>query len=132
MLLMLAACVPATVPPQLNATPGAAVVVTDGRYDAGAFSALRPDGWRVVTSAADAPPSVIFVAPDDTALIMLTTGVIGEPPRPTALTDTPLRDRLERVTLVDGQTLTVYATAPAAEWKHVRAQTDAVITSLQP
>lgn len=113
-LLALGACVPATTPPQLNQTPGVPVVVTDGRYTTEAFSVLRPDGWRVITSAADAPLGVILVAPDDSALIYISTDGVGDPPRPDA--DVPLRDTVTEQQQ-GGTTLTVYGVAPADEWQ---------------
>ena len=72
-LTALAACVPATVPPQLDATPGPAVIVADRVEVAGLFSVQPPAGWRIVTGAAGDPPSVLFIAPDDAALIGIGT-----------------------------------------------------------
>ncbi len=127
LVLVLAACVPATTPPQLDYTPGAPVVVTDGRYDAGAFTVARPDGWRVITSAADAPTTVIFVSPDDDALIMLATEGIGEPPRPN--TDEPLRDITQQIEQ-DGRTIAVYGAAPAAAWQAFQRTFAATVASV--
>ena len=62
---LLAACVPANTPLQLAYTPGPAVIVTDDVYESDAFTVHYPSGWRVVTGAADAPTSVVFVAPDE-------------------------------------------------------------------
>lgn len=74
--LLLSACapaIPATAPPQLEHTPGAFVVVTDRRFDAGLFRLDYPTSWRIVkTSIAAADRlQVVFVAPD-TSTITLT------------------------------------------------------------
>ncbi|MEO1444231.1 MAG: hypothetical protein AAFV33_27805 [Chloroflexota bacterium] len=129
-MLALAACIPATTPPQLDFTPGAPVVVTDGRIQTAAFSVERPDGWRVITSSADAPLTLILVAPDDAALILLATDGIGEPPRPTNIdpADT-LRDSTEQVE-AGNITVSVYTVAPSSQWDAMQAVTRRVVASL--
>ena len=88
---------PATTPPQLAATPGHFVTIDDSVYDAGRFRVRYPDGWRVVkSSAAGAPPEVIFVAPDETATITLSTA-----PR-----EADNATATRTITLADGSTLT--------------------------
>ncbi|MBC7811200.1 MAG: hypothetical protein H7175_08640 [Burkholderiales bacterium] len=116
LMILFAACVPATEPPQLVFTPGAPIVVTERLYDAGAFSIEYPDGWRVVTGPAEAPPSVVFVAPGDCALIVLSTVPIESPP---ALAETCGETRGETRRLLAGE-VDVYAAgnvAPIEEWE---------------
>lgn len=65
----LAACaplVPATVPPHIKHTPGASVVVTDKRFDAGIFRLEYPRAWSVVKTSMAAADHihVYFLAPD--------------------------------------------------------------------
>jgi hypothetical protein len=115
-LLFIGACVPATTPPQLAYTPGPSVQVTGNEVITEDFTVERPDGWRVITSAADAPPTLILVAPDDSALIVIATEGIGEPPRPQVDADTSLRDMVQTITLDSSQTLTVYMAGPAEDW----------------
>lgn len=70
----MAACstaAPARTPPHLDYTPGPAVIVTEDTYHAGAFSVQYPRGWRVITPAAFSVPWVVFVTPDETALVAL-------------------------------------------------------------
>lgn len=67
--MALAACaplVPATVPPHIKNTPGAAVVVTDKLFDAGDFRLEFPRAWSVVitSQAYYGHIQVNFVAPD--------------------------------------------------------------------
>jgi hypothetical protein len=72
--LLLAGCgslVPARVPPQLTHTPGPPVIVTDHEVRTVAFRAQYPRGWQVITGPAFADPWVIFLNPDQTALIVL-------------------------------------------------------------
>lgn len=68
-LLLTAACaslVPATTPPQLEATAGIPILIDDETIDAGSFSLNYPDGWRVVKlSLAGDPISFALVAPED-------------------------------------------------------------------
>lgn len=77
--LAFAACVPATPPPNLDATPGAAVVVSEGRYESSSFSAAYPAGWRAITSPAGEPPFVILAAPDNCIVVVLS---LDERPAP--------------------------------------------------
>ncbi|MEM6281327.1 MAG: hypothetical protein AAF787_03965 [Chloroflexota bacterium] len=129
-VLLLAACIPATAPPQLEYTPGPPVVVTDGRIQTAAFSVERPDGWRVITSAADAPLTLILVAPDDAALIVLATDGIGEPPRPTSIDpEDTLRDSTEQVRVGDVD-VSVYAVGPSAQWDALQVATRRLVASL--
>ena len=65
----LAACAPlapATAPPQISHTPGAAVIVTDRTFDAGDFRLEYPPTWSVVKAspATERNLRVVFVAPD--------------------------------------------------------------------
>jgi hypothetical protein len=71
-LVLLVGCgqiAPMDTPPQLSATPGPPVVITADRYTTTAFSVWHPAGWRAVTSASFAEPSVVFISPDETAVI---------------------------------------------------------------
>jgi hypothetical protein len=84
------------------------VQVTDGTVITSAFRVARPDGWRVITSPADVPPFVIFVAPDDAALVLVSSsGLDDNPPRPDVSDDTPLETVTQVVTL-DDRTVTIY------------------------
>lgn len=133
MLIVLAwgvgGCVPARVPPHLSHTPGPSVIVTDGRYTSAAFGVMRPAGWRVITSPADTPPSVIFVAPDDRALVMVAVQPITQPPAPTHDEGEILREAYHEPR-IDGRELYVYAAAPADMWDEMAALTDDLIASL--
>lgn len=128
LVMILVGCVQATVPPQLAYTPGSPITITDDYYYSATFSVLRPDGWRVITSAADAPHSVIFVSPDDTALIMLSTAGIGDPPRPDV--DEPLRDSIREIDWGEA-VLSLYSVAPQSQWEALQPIIDAVEASLQ-
>jgi len=127
---VLLACVPATTPPQLDYTPGPPVVIADDVFTTAAFTVTPPEGWRVITAAADAPPGAIFVSPDDTALIFVTAGPIGEPPRPQVDAATLLRDDVETVALANAE-IRVYTVAPQPDWSDVQVAAQRVITSLQ-
>lgn len=129
-LWLLAGCVPATVPPQLSYTPGAPVTVTEREYSAGGFQVRYPRGWRVITSAADAPLSVIFVSPTDDALLMVSTAPIGEdPPRPQVDEQTPLNTQRATLTLDNGVRLAFYAAAPASTWEQALSALETALES---
>ncbi|MFN8371684.1 MAG: hypothetical protein U0694_02245 [Anaerolineae bacterium] len=114
-------------PPQLTFTPGAAFVVTGEIFDAGVFRVQYPAGWRVITGQASAPPSVIFAAAEDQALIMLAVGAVESPP---AL-NTDIETRSETRSIEHGDiTLTAYLTAPAAEWDSYVQVFETVLASI--
>lgn len=109
-----AACVPASPPPQLFHTPGAPVTVTDEHLETQYFTVQRPDGWRVVTSAADVPLAVTFIAPEEDALIIV-TNLLWQEPAPDLPPEVTLRRRTEQFNR-DGVTITAYLVAPAGKW----------------
>jgi hypothetical protein len=112
-LVLLAACVPAGTPPQLAYTPGPAVVVTDRAYESSAFTVHYPSGWRVVTGAADAPPSVVFVAPDEVSTITLQAGTLED----ATLAEPGFRVDIRGIELADGTLITAIARAPETAWE---------------
>jgi hypothetical protein len=114
LLLCLFACVPAQVPPQLAQTPGASVVIANERYQSDVFSVAIPEGWRVVTSEAQAPLTVTLVAPDDCALIIISTAALDNVPRSLAC-EGETRTELRTLAL-DSVQLWVGGSAAAAEW----------------
>lgn len=114
LLLLLAACIPARTPEQLVHTPGPAVQVMDSSYHAGAFEVMIPDGWRVVTSAAESPIRVLFVAPEDDALIMVGEG-LTEAPVPAGYTG-DLRSERREIPLDDGTVIVAILNAQPENW----------------
>ena len=108
--LLLAGCVPATPPPHLANTPGAPVIVDGDRVITAAFRARAPAGWRIILGAASAPPTVIFAAPDNCALIAVSAAPIAAPPLPETC---PLIAPHAARILVDGREIAVYAAADA-------------------
>jgi hypothetical protein len=118
-IIILSACGPAEVPPQFAMTPGMAVVIADERYQSDVFSVAIPEGWRVVTSEVQAPLTVTLVAPDDCALIVVSTVEITDVPRsPVCQGET----RAELRTLALGDvTLWVGGSAPTAQWDEFMA-----------
>jgi hypothetical protein len=125
-LVLLAACIPAKVPSNLDDTPGPAVVVSDKIFENSQFSARYPDGWRVVTSEAQAPPSVIFVAPDNVATIQLMVGALenGSFNNPNMQTD------IRGLTLDGDLQITAILSAPPAQWDRYLAHFERVLASL--
>lgn len=122
----LTACVPAAVPPQLDATPGPAVIVADRVEVAGLFSVQPPAGWRIITSAAGDPPSVLFIAPDDAALIG-----VGTAPDYTAPALPGADHSAARAVAVDGVQVQAALRAPADAPDVFIAAFERVIASLR-
>lgn len=128
LLLLLSACIPARTPEQLAHTPGPAVQVMDSLYNAGVFEVRIPDGWRVVTSAAGDPIRVIFVAPEDDALIMVGEG-LTEAPAPAGYTG-ELRSERREIELDDGAVIVAILNAPPENWDARLALFERVVGSI--
>ena len=127
LFVLCAGCIPVEKPPQLTFTPGAAFVVTGETFDAGVFHVQYPADWRVITGQASAPPSVIFAAPEDQALMMLAVGAIESPP----VLNTDVETRSETRSLEhDDLMLTAYLTAPVAEWDRYVQVFETVLASV--
>lgn len=113
--MFLVSCIPAETPPQLHATPGASVVVAGSTVESRAFRVTYPPNWRVITSPADAPPFVIFAAPDNCALVMISAEKIDTLPQPSACEPTGFRSE-QRTVDIGGTTITAAGVAPADQW----------------
>jgi hypothetical protein len=101
--LICAGCIPAQTPPQLEFTPGAPVVVTDQLYQHEAYQVSYPAGWRVITAAAENAGSVTLAAPDNQALVFISTSSIDNPP---ALPDVENQQvETREISLTDGTTI---------------------------
>jgi hypothetical protein len=109
---LLAGCVPARVPPNLDDTPGPPVQVIDGTFETPLFAGNYPPGWRTITSPAGEPSFLIFVAPDNCALIQVSALVERAVPDLTGECEGSLR-RIDAQAVV-GET-TVYLSGAALE-----------------
>jgi len=127
LLLLFAGCVPAKVPPQLDATPGPAVVITEQEYDAGAFKVRYPAGWRVISSAAGSPATVIFASPDDTAIMLFGVDA-AEAPMPE--TDEQIRTETRQIMLENNVGVTAILNAPEAAWESFTPIFDQMVASV--
>lgn len=124
---LLAACIPAKVPDQLDDTPGPPVVVTDHTYENSQFSARYPDGWRVVTSEARTPPSVVFVAPDEVSTIWVMVGPLEN----ANFSDPKFQTDIRGLTLPDGLEMTAVLSAPPEKWETLLLIFERVLASLK-
>ncbi len=129
--LLLASCVPADPPAVLTNTPGVPIRIDDQRVYTEAFSLEYPNGWRVITSAADAPLSLIFAAPGNCALIEISVS-------DAALVDSLGADcpadveSLTREVALDDTSVFIRGLAPSADLDTFTPLFDTIIDSLQP
>ena len=128
LILSLGACVPAQVPPQLAHTPGPGVIVAENSIETAAFTGWVPAGWKIVTSAASDQQSVILIAPDEDALIMLGQAVT-EPPRPAV--DGEVITVQRSVTLADGMGVTAVLNTAAEQEARYLPLFEQVVESLR-
>lgn len=125
-LLLLAACVPAQTPPQLQHTAGAPVIITETHYQTGLFSVRYPAGWRVVKAdPAGFPVTVVFVSPDNLSTITLTTEPLSGELGPAGY-----RTDLRAVQLGD-LTLNIIGRAPPELWDKFLAMLNEVVASIR-
>ena len=130
LILLFAACVPAQTPPVLDATPGAAVTVTEDTYRNEIFSVRYPAGWRVITSEAGQTLSVIFAAPDNCALIVVSATMINQPPNSPACDQPNLQTATRNLSLGSAK-IFIAGSAPTDDSEAFTTQLDQVATSLQ-
>lgn len=79
--------------------PTIPVMVEDARVTADGLHVLRPAGWRVITSAVDAPFTLIMAAPDGCGIIIITRETLVIPPTDCAAAAWEVTDS---VTLANG------------------------------
>lgn len=113
--LLLSACVPVNVPPQVEYTPGAPFTVTADEFIGDSFRIIYPEGWRVITNEASRPLTVIFASPDNDALLMIASGAITDPPAPPAAQG-ELHTESETLE-INGQIIGIYSAAPTDQWE---------------
>ena len=73
-LAILAACgqlAPAVVPAQLSQTPGPPITVSNGVYHSTGFEVKMPVGWQIISSPAYSQPWVVFLSPEEDAVIVV-------------------------------------------------------------
>ena len=120
-LFALAGCgtlLPAEPPPQLAHTPGAPIIVSETRIDAGIFQLAYPRDWRVVklNEAGGGGLHLMFVAPDGGSVRLQQVAA-----------DTPG----ERVLVLDNGWGLKYTIAPGdAPSPHFEAQARALVDSI--
>jgi hypothetical protein len=81
-LLLLAACSPRELPPQLSYTPGPPYTLDGRTLTTDIYTVETPDGWRVIAGPAEDPYTFQFIAPENDALIVLSDHAIENPPQP--------------------------------------------------
>lgn len=82
LVLLLAACSPRETPPQLAYTPAPAYTLSDRLLTTDVYAVEPPAGWRVIAGPAEDPYTFQFVAPENTAIILVSDHDVAEPPVP--------------------------------------------------
>lgn len=134
--LFFAACgpiVPATVPAQLSQTGGPPVIVTDKTYTSIAFQVNYPDGWRVISSPANAAPWVVLTSPDELAVIAIGVDAADtNVPPPGADESAMIQQALETLIFPDGSDLTARFSADSSVYDELLPIFERVIQTVQP
>ncbi len=128
--LMLAACIPGQMPTVLNTTPASGVVMTRDTYRNDLFSVVYPESWRVITSAASAPPSVIFAAPDNCTIIVVSSTPVDQTPPSPSCTQSDIKTFSQTLS-AGGRQISVVGSAPAADWDAFKSAFDHLVASVQ-
>jgi len=133
LMIFLTACAqiaPAQLPPRLTSaenhqlpTLAAPFTITTNAYRNDAFSVEYPIGWRVVSSASFAPPSVVFVSPNEQQLILITTEA-------DATLTYPFADIPHNQTSKQKSDVWMIGLAPIDDWESFLITYDAVFTTL--
>ena len=129
-LLCFSACIPASPPANIAATPGAAAIITRDSYQNDRFSVEYPADWRVITSPAGAPPSVTFVAPGNCALIIVSTVALEQPPTSPSCDQPDIKTTSQHVTL-GSQQIALAGSAPSTGWDEFVSTLDRIAASLK-
>ena len=129
-LLLVSACIPASPPANVSATPGESAVITGDSYRNDIFSLEYPTGWRVITSPAGAPPSVTLVAPGNCDLIIVASAAITESIRSPSCDQPDIKTTTQTVMLGDQQ-IAIAGSAPSAGWDEFTKSLDRVAGSLK-
>ena len=131
--MMLTACAqiaPAQLPSRLieqeeNLLPtlSAPFTITQNTYTNDIFSTTYPEGWRVVSSASFAPPSAVFVSPDEQQIILITSEADATLSAPTS--DIPY-DQISR----QKGAIWIIGVAPVDEWESFLITYEAIVMAL--
>ncbi len=125
--------VPATVPAQLSQTAGPPVVITERTYTSIAFELTYPDGWRVISSPANAAPWVVLTSPDGQAVITIGVDAADTEVSPPGVDDAATPQHVaESVFFQDGTSITAAFSADSAVYDDLLPTFERVVQSLQP
>ncbi|MDZ4771232.1 MAG: hypothetical protein SGJ24_19085 [Chloroflexota bacterium] len=119
---------PNRVPPNLDSDAARGVTITDDTVITGAFRVDYPVGWRVITSAADAPIAVTLVAPGDCEVIVIGVESVAAPDLP-ACADVMIAPVTQTFT-IDGAAVTVAGVGRESESAAFTATLEQVIGSI--
>jgi hypothetical protein len=122
---------PPATPAQLEQTAGAPVSLTGAEFTSTAFRLRYPANWSVITGPASAPPWVVFVSPDETAVIAVSAERLDPVPQPPQAGENPLRTEARTVEMNEGQAIFTWLVAPDETWEQALSLFEDVVQSLE-
>jgi hypothetical protein len=125
-LCLFAACDGET-PDFLADTPGAPFTISENHYRNALFTVAIPDGWSVITSAAEEPLAVFFLRGE---CEIISVSAVPTPPQLLNCHQTELQSVQNEITLPDGATVALYASALPATWREVEMTLAVVAASV--
>lgn len=128
-LALLTGCVPARVPSHLDDTPGPPVQISESWFETTHFAGHYPAGWRTITSPAGEPPFLIFVAPDNCALIQVSAEIERAAPDPNGTCEGAFQ-RVDTQTVIGATTVYLSGIAPENVWTDFEAAFEQVQQSI--
>ena len=130
LVLLLAACTPREVPPQLAYTPGPAYTLTRHELMTELYTVETPPFWRVIAGPAEDPYTFQFVSPENDASIVLSDHPVDTPPAPLGADPAALAISRTDVSL-NGRVIYVVLISPPEQEAEYASVRDAVVASLR-
>ncbi|MDX1991129.1 MAG: hypothetical protein SF029_01985 [bacterium] len=134
LICLLAGCgrlAPPATPAQLEQTAGAPVTLTGAEFSSTAFQLHYPSDWSVITGPASAPPWVVFVSPDESAMIAVSAEMLDSVPQPPQREGPALRTEERMIEMRDGRVVYAWLVAPEPAWAESFRLFEQVVGSLE-
>ncbi len=110
-------------------TPGVPMTITDSTVTTQSFRLEYPDGWRVITSAAAAPPALVLVAPGDCQIVWVSSVPMATPALPPTC-DRGAAQMIVRTVALDTERISVWGGAGADDLAAFTVNFDRIVGSV--